>query len=267
MEKAISIFKSKCRLYSIPEEFVDIIVDLSLQKNESAKENIAILIEKKSTEMLKITLPRDLTESLLNLIFRRKGEVKDSQSIMIITQQIFSCVLEFTVRNAFPDQSFPSANFKKMAVKILGLIEAVRRLDKMKIMGEVKDLIQVMQLVDAKIMGLVLSLFELIECFIEKGSDIELKHKIQKILDSGNFPEECSVLFSMLMFSSKDDPIITLQGRALEKYDQYVHQFNKLLLRVSIPSLSNKNILILSKLSSFVVMFIKGGTEKKIKNK
>lgn len=211
-DKAIAIFKTKCKSNNIPEELIDIFLSLNFKDEEKLKLSLSQLVENKSEEILGQKLNSQLIKSILDVIIHPKDIKNPKELATIVTQELVANIIELFLIKAIKESKDEDLeclgkikDFREVILSIFSLVAALKSKNTKVSISEMRKFMKFLSL-DSSESKKTTQIFDLLDIIMNMKSPAQYKQKILLFLDENMAGEK--VFFELMataVFSSPDE--------------------------------------------------------------
>ncbi len=226
------MFVEKCKLHEIPEELVQILLDISVKtRRQNIKESLSQLIEKKSSTIFRFHIPADLIRTALDLFLLPMNSQRNKESLNILVTELSTHILDLCLKQIYKnlDESVGNLSTKTILKSALKFLDSLSQMDKSQIFKSLKDLVLALNLTDTKNLSIFINLIEILDLLFNEKAEYKYKMALVQILETVKLPEDIASIIILMLMCGKDDNVIYFKGQKIRNFQQVSALFRKII--------------------------------------
>ena len=266
-EKAVMLFKTKCKSYNIPEELVEIFLSFNFKDEEKLKISLAELFENKSEAILGEKINKQLIKSIMDLVIHPKNIKDPSELSRIVTQELVANIVElFIVRAIKADTSQDLTgslakikDYREVCLRSFSMISSLKCKNSKVCLQEMRKLMKLLSANSAESKKMT-GILELVDILMTMKNESQYKQRILQYLNENIADPDLFDFFSTIIFSAPDEQILDIGKKNYIKSDHIRPLIEKILKeKCSFPNILNPKLI--ASTASFAIKSLKNQLE------
>lgn len=203
-DKAIEVFKNKCKANNIPESLFDLLLQMNFKDEDKIKEALAMLVEMKSEEILNKKINKELVKCILDIILPPKN-IKNSEELgAIVKKELLANFMQLHLSNLVAPE-VDLGNQREIILQIFALLENIKNKDAKEGIPKINFLAKAL-MKKSKYLTKFSAIIDFVNLLTKEESTF--KRKVMEQIAKINIPEPIGDILTFSIFSTPDEQIL-----------------------------------------------------------
>ena len=203
-DKAIEVFKNKCKANNIPEILFDLLLQMNFKDEDKIKDALAMLVEVKSEEILNKKINKELVKCILDIILPPKN-IKNSEELgIIVKQELLANFMQLHL-NSLVTPGVDLGNQREIILQIFALLDDIKNKNAKEGIPRINFLAKAL-MKKSKYLTKFSAIIDFV--YLLTKDESTFKRKVMDQIAKINIPEPIGDLLTFSIYSNPDEQVL-----------------------------------------------------------